>query len=96
MSQTVIFGDTVYLAGQVPNDYSAGIKQQTEETLAKVDKLLEVRRVHTHRASERLKVWCVAGSWHRQVQNSPSSSVGQRYGVLCGYERGNPEMSASH
>jgi enamine deaminase RidA (YjgF/YER057c/UK114 family) len=48
MSQTVIHGDTVYLAGQVPNDYSAGIKQQTEETLAKVDKLLEVRKVHTH------------------------------------------------
>lgn len=48
MSQAVIHGDTVYLAGQVPNDYSAGIKQQTEETLAKVDKLLEVRKVHTH------------------------------------------------
>ena len=43
MSQTVIHNDTVYLAGQVPNDYSGGIKQQTKETLEKVDKLLEVR-----------------------------------------------------
>ena len=53
MSQTVIHGDTVYLAGQVPNDYSAGIKQQTEETLAKVDKLLEVRTTNTHAARTR-------------------------------------------
>lgn len=44
MSQTVVHNDTVYLAGQVPNDYSAGIKQQTEEVLAKVDQLLEVRK----------------------------------------------------
>ena len=43
MSQTVIHGDTVYLSGQVPADYSGDIKQQTEETLAKIDALLEVR-----------------------------------------------------
>ena len=36
MSQTVIHSDTVYLAGQVPNDYSGDITAQTEETLAKV------------------------------------------------------------
>ena len=53
MSQTVIHGDTVYLAGQVPNDYSAGIKQQTEETLAKVDELLEVCTTNTHAARTR-------------------------------------------
>ena len=41
MSQTVIHSDTVYLAGQVPNDYSGDITAQTEETLAKVDGLLE-------------------------------------------------------
>ena len=41
MSQTVIHGDTVYLAGQVPTDYGGDIKQQTEETLAKIDALLE-------------------------------------------------------
>ena len=41
MSQTVVHSDTVYLAGQVPNDYSGDITAQTEETLAKVDGLPE-------------------------------------------------------
>ena len=37
MSQTVIHGDTVYLAGQVADDTSAGVKGQTEQILAKID-----------------------------------------------------------
>ena len=40
MSQCVIHGDTIYLAGQVADDFSADIKTQTEQVLAKVDKLL--------------------------------------------------------
>lgn len=40
MSQAVVHGDTVYLAGQVPDDPAASIQQQTKEMLAKIDKLL--------------------------------------------------------
>ncbi len=40
MSQIVIHGDTAYLAGQVAADASANITIQTEQVLAKVDKLL--------------------------------------------------------
>ena len=40
MSQSVVHGNTVYLAGQVAADSSAGIKTQTEQVLAKVDSLL--------------------------------------------------------
>ena len=39
MSQAVIHGDTVYLAGQVGNPGS-GLKEQAEEALAAVDSLL--------------------------------------------------------
>jgi len=41
MSRIVIHNDTVYLCGQVAADASAGIKEQTETMLAKVDALLE-------------------------------------------------------
>jgi enamine deaminase RidA (YjgF/YER057c/UK114 family) len=40
MSQIVIHGDTIYLAGQVAADASANITVQTEQVLAKIDKLL--------------------------------------------------------
>ncbi|MGK9065991.1 RidA family protein [Stutzerimonas chloritidismutans] len=40
MSQIVIHGDTVYLAGQVGEDMSAGIEQQTRETLVNIERLL--------------------------------------------------------
>ncbi|MDH3386546.1 MAG: RidA family protein [Gammaproteobacteria bacterium] len=40
MSQIVVHGDTVYLAGQVADDASADIKAQTEQVLKKVDALL--------------------------------------------------------
>ena len=40
MSQLVIHGDTVYLAGQVANDSSANITVQTDQVLAKIDALL--------------------------------------------------------
>jgi enamine deaminase RidA (YjgF/YER057c/UK114 family) len=40
MSQSVVHGNTVYLAGQVAADSSADIKTQTEQVLAKVDALL--------------------------------------------------------
>ena len=40
MSQAVVHGDTVYLAGQVPDDPTASIQQQTKEMLVKIDKLL--------------------------------------------------------
>ncbi len=41
MSQAVIHGDTVYLAGQVADDFDAGLEQQTREVLAKIDGLLK-------------------------------------------------------
>ena len=41
MSQLVIHGDTIYLAGQVANDFDASITVQTEQVLQKIDELLE-------------------------------------------------------
>jgi enamine deaminase RidA (YjgF/YER057c/UK114 family) len=40
LSQAVVHGDTVYLAGQVAPDPSPGVKGQTEQILKKVDGLL--------------------------------------------------------
>ena len=40
MSQVVIHRNTVYLAGQVGEDMSAGVEQQTRETLDNVERLL--------------------------------------------------------
>jgi len=40
MSQAVVHGDTVYLAGQVAGDPSAGTKGQTEQVLKKIEALL--------------------------------------------------------
>ena len=40
MSQSVVHGNTVYLAGQVADDRSADITSQTEQVLNKIDALL--------------------------------------------------------
>ncbi len=40
MSQAVVHGNTVYLAGQVADDTSVGVTGQTEQILAKIDALL--------------------------------------------------------
>jgi len=40
MSQAVEHNDVVYLAGQVGDDKIADVTTQTEQTLAKIDKLL--------------------------------------------------------
>jgi enamine deaminase RidA (YjgF/YER057c/UK114 family) len=40
MSQAVVHDNTVYLAGQVASDPSAGVKGQTEQVLKKIDALL--------------------------------------------------------
>ena len=40
LSQAVIHGNTVYLAGQVAADYNGSIEKQTGEVLAAIDKLL--------------------------------------------------------
>ncbi len=40
MSQIVIHGDTIYLAGQVAADASADITVQTQQVLQKIDDLL--------------------------------------------------------
>jgi len=40
MSQCVVHGDTVYLAGQVADDPNADVAGQTKKILAKVDGLL--------------------------------------------------------
>ncbi len=39
-SRIVVHDNTVYLAGQVGNDWSGDIRQQTREALANVDKML--------------------------------------------------------
>jgi enamine deaminase RidA (YjgF/YER057c/UK114 family) len=39
-SQAVIHGDTIYLCGQSAADATADIRQQTQETLDKIDALL--------------------------------------------------------
>ena len=40
MSQLVIHGDTIYLAGQVANDQDSDITTQTEQVLEKIDEYL--------------------------------------------------------
>ena len=40
MSQLVIHGDTIYLAGQVANDQEADITTQTQQVLDKIDEYL--------------------------------------------------------
>ena len=40
MSQAVVHGNTVYLAGQVATDYNGSIEKQTSEVLASIDALL--------------------------------------------------------
>ena len=40
MSQAVVHGNTVYLAGEVPDDATLDITGQTQQVLGKIDKLL--------------------------------------------------------
>ena len=40
MSAAVVHNNTVYLAGQVASDASVGTKEQTQQVLEKIDKLL--------------------------------------------------------
>ncbi|WP_439501908.1 RidA family protein [Aminobacter ciceronei] len=40
MSQAVVYGGMVYIAGQVANDRKASIESQTRDVLAKIDQLL--------------------------------------------------------
>lgn len=40
MSQAVIHGDTIYLAGQVASDTAADVKGQTRQVLDQIDSLL--------------------------------------------------------
>ena len=42
LSQIVVHSGTVYLAGQVGDDMNAGIEQQTRETLANIERLLDL------------------------------------------------------
>ena len=39
-SKSVIHGDTIYMSGIVADDTTVGMKQQTEEVLAKIDAVL--------------------------------------------------------
>jgi enamine deaminase RidA (YjgF/YER057c/UK114 family) len=41
LSEAVVHGNTVYLAGEVPDDTSLDITAQTEQVLAKIEKLLK-------------------------------------------------------
>ena len=49
MSQIVVHNGTVYLAGQVADDLSAGIEQQTRETLNNIERLLDLAGTDKHR-----------------------------------------------
>ena len=40
MSQVVVHGDTIYLAGQVADDAAADVRGQTQQVLRKIDALL--------------------------------------------------------
>ena len=40
LTQAIIHGNTVYLAGQVADDTSVGVRQQTRQILRNIDKLL--------------------------------------------------------
>ena len=42
LSEAVIHGNTIYLAGEVPDDTGKDITGQTEEVLSKIDKLLKL------------------------------------------------------
>jgi len=46
MSQAVVHGSTVYLAGQVAADASQGVKGQTTQILAEIDRLLALAGSH--------------------------------------------------
>jgi enamine deaminase RidA (YjgF/YER057c/UK114 family) len=41
LSEAVVHGDTVYLAGEVPDDGAKDIGGQTEEVLAKIERILK-------------------------------------------------------
>ena len=49
MSQAVIHGDTVYIAGQVATDPSADVPGQTQQVLASIDALLGEARTDKSR-----------------------------------------------
>lgn len=42
MSQVVVHNGTVYLAGQVGDDMTAGVEQQTREVLNSIERLLDL------------------------------------------------------
>ena len=46
MSQAVVHGDTVYLAGQVANKPVPSVNKQTKQILAQIDKLLKQAGSH--------------------------------------------------
>ncbi len=53
MSQAVIHGNTIYLAGQVASDSSANISVQTEQVLEIIDQLLADPEVELHLVTHR-------------------------------------------
>ncbi|MBV4461304.1 MULTISPECIES: RidA family protein [Pseudomonas] len=48
MSQIVTHNGTVYLAGQVGDDFSAGVEQQTRDVLANIERLLDLAGTDKH------------------------------------------------
>lgn len=68
MSQLVIHGDTVYLAGQVANDFDADITVQTEQVLGKIDELLtEAETDKSHILSA--QVWLANMGYYDQMNH---------------------------
>jgi enamine deaminase RidA (YjgF/YER057c/UK114 family) len=94
MSQAVIHGGIVYLAGQVGTE-SAGIEEQTRQTLASIDKLLAATgsdKSHLLQAT----VWLADMAdfpafnalWEAWIdrENPPARSTGQVPMVSPGYK----------
>jgi enamine deaminase RidA (YjgF/YER057c/UK114 family) len=85
MSQLVIHGDTVYLAGQVANDFDADITVQTEQVLGKIDELLtEAETDKSHILSA--QVWLANMGYYDQMNHvweawMPPGSAPARAGI---------------
>ena len=78
MSQCVVHNGTIYLAGQVPHDFSGDIETQTRECLSKIEGLLgEVNSDKNHILSTTIYIKNIAdfaamnSVWDDWVKDSP-------------------------
>ena len=88
MSQIVVHNETVYLSGQVPADFDAGLADQVTSTLGKVDALLESVGSDKSKLLS-ANIWRGRGVLVRSFaeENEPETSQAQVDGRLRGDER---------